>query len=336
MSTYLEPLTCLIALAFLLLVGMSLLAPFESLGWWAGWTKRELQPAIPLDEVNPADEPATIYIVYLTAIGGVSADLSSRERRFLNRLEAAYPDNAVIIDNVFPFSVTNNPLNGERPLAWLWQRIHNSRLGGKATVFSALIFVRNFFQVAVSGDPRYGPIYNFGVAREVTRSLIQQGYPPGSGIPIAVMGWSGGGQIAVGVAPYLHEALGAPIYVVSIGGFISDDPGLDKVQHLYHLQSATDHYPTISEILYPGRWRIMRHSHWHRADDAGRISVIDPGPMRHTGKGDYFDRNTILPNGQSNLDRTIAVIIAVLRGELIPELVSVSTPVVSTNTDQPQ
>jgi hypothetical protein len=320
-NTILTPLTCLIALAFILLIGMALLAPFESLGWWAGWTKRELQPDIPLEELGLEKNPAAaIYIVYLTAIGGISANLSSREKRFLDRLEESYPEQVVIIDDVFPFSVTNNPLNGERPLAWLWQHLHNSRLGGKPGIFATLIFVRNLFQVAVSGDPRYGPIYNFGVAQELTRSLIYHGYPPNSGIPIAVMGWSGGGQIAIGVAPYLHKALGAPIYVVSIGGVMSDDPGLDQVEHLYHLQSTNDNFPRISEVLYPGRWRIMRHSHWYRAEDAGRITIIDPGPMRHTGKGDYLDQHTILPNGQSNLDRTIEVIIAALLGQAIPEL----------------
>ena len=85
----------------------------------------------------------------------------------------------------FPFSVTNNPLNGERSLGWLWQRIHNSRLGRRGSVLAMLIFVRNLFQVGVSSDPRYGPIYNVGVARELMRSLLRHGYPPDSGIPIA-------------------------------------------------------------------------------------------------------------------------------------------------------
>lgn len=335
MSSLLSPLTCLIALALLLLVTMAWLAPFEALGWWAGWTKRDLSPVISANEVDPSGNPADLYIVYLTAIGGISADLSSRERKFLNHLDEAMPGDVVIIDDVFPFSVNNNPLNGERTLSWLWQRMHNSRAGGKASGFAVLIFVRNLFQVAVSGDPRYGPIYNFGVARELTNSLLRHGYPPNSGIPIAVMGWSGGGQIAVGVAPYLHEALQAPVYVVSIGGVISDDPGLDQVEHLYHLQSSKDRFPRISEVLYPGRWKVMRHSHWYRAENAGRISVIDPGPMRHTGKGDYLDRHTILPNGQSNLDRTVEVIVAALQGETIPELDDHVPPAVSVKVQPP-
>ncbi len=335
MSGLLSPLTCLAVLALMLLVAMAWLAPFEALGWWAGWTKRDLSPVIPAQEAAATGEPADLYIVYLTAIGGISADLSSRERRFLSRLEKTMPGEVVIIDDIFPFSVNNNPLNGERPLSWLWQRMHNTRAGGKASAFAVLIFVRNLFQVAVSADPRYGPIYNFGVARELTNSLLRHGYPPDSGIPIAVMGWSGGGQIAVGVAPYLHEALQAPVYVVSIGGVISDDPGLDQVEHLYHLQSSQDRFPRISEVLYPGRWKIMRHSHWYRAEAADRISVIDPGPMRHTGRGDYLDRHTILANGQSNLDRTVEVIVATLQGEPIPELDDYVPPIISAGAEPP-
>ncbi len=320
MSSLIDPLLLLFLLALLLLVIWALLAPFEALGWWAGWTKRELRPSFSLEGIAPADAPAAFYIVYLTAIGGISADISSRERRFLGTLKEAMPVDVVIVDDVFPFSVNNNPLNGERTLSWLWQRLHNSRLGGKASGFASLIFIRNLFQVGVSADPRYGPIYNVGVARELTLSLLRHGYPPNSGIPIVVMGWSGGGQIAAGVVPYLHDALGAPVTVVSIGGVISDDPGLDDAAHLYHLQGSEDPFPRIGEFLYPGRWNIMRHSHWHRAETAGRITIIDPGPMHHTGKGDYIDRHAQLNNGQSHLDRTVEVIVASLMGRPVPVL----------------
>jgi hypothetical protein len=319
MSSLLPPLFCLLAIALLLLVVMALLSPFEALGWWAGWTKRELKPVRPLIPVAKPSQPVNLFIVYLTAIGGISADISTRERRLLTRLRESMPGQVVIVDDVFPFSATNNPLNGERPFSWLWQRLHNSRLGGKAGGFAALIFIRNLFQVAVSGDPRYGPIYNVGVARALTRSLLVHGYIPDSGVPIAVMGWSGGAQIAVGVAPYLHEALQAPIIIVSIGGVMSDDPGIDQVEHLYHLQGSRDSFPRITELLYPGRWSFMRYSHWNRAEEAGKITRIDPGPMRHTGKDDYLDRHALLPNGQSHLDRTIEVITAVLNDQAVSD-----------------
>jgi hypothetical protein len=126
------------------------------------------------------------------------------------------------------------------------------------------------------------------------------------------MGWSGGGQIAVGVVPYLNKAFQAPIDVVSVGGVISDDPGIASVNHLIHLQGSKDSFPNISNILYPGRWPIVKHSTWNQAKREGKISVFDPGPMKHTGRGDYFDRKSTLPDGQSHLDKTVAIIATAL------------------------
>ena len=249
MSLILEPIFLLISLGVLLLFIMALLSPFEALGWWAGWTNKGLEPESMMPVGNTNRKLADFYIVYLTAIGGISAaDISSRERRFLQRLDEALAGDVVLVDDVFPFSVTNNPLNGERQLSWLWQRIHNSRIGGRGSALAGLIFVRNLLQVGVSGDARYGPIYNVGVAREIARSLIKHGYPAGSGAPIAVIGWSGGGQIAVGVVPYLNKAFQTPINVISVGGVISDDPGIASVNHLYHLQGSKDSFPNISII----------------------------------------------------------------------------------------
>lgn len=322
MSALISPIFFLALLALLLLIVMALLSPFEALGWWAGWTKRELHPPAPLPMPENGESAVDYYLVYLTAIGGISAEtISKRERNFLDRLEEAMPGNVEIISDVFPFSVTNNPLNGERSLSWLWQRIHNSRLGRRGSVLATLIFIRNLFQVGVSSDPRYGPIYNVGVARELVRSLLRHGYPPDSGIPIAVMGWSGGGQIAVGVAPYLHEALQAPVYVISIGGVISDDPGIQGVDKLIHLQGSRDVFPRIGEVLFPGRWAVVRHSAWNQAWRAGRIETIDPGPMKHTGSGDYFDYHSLLPNGQTYAERTADVVAAALTGQEIAPLV---------------
>ena len=112
MSLILEPLSCLISLGLLLLFVMALASPFEALGWWAGWTKKGLEPPALDTKISGSDQAADFYLVYLTAIGGISAeDISSRERRFLKRLEEALPGKVAMVDDVFPFSVTNNPLN---------------------------------------------------------------------------------------------------------------------------------------------------------------------------------------------------------------------------------
>lgn len=331
MNLLFESLILLCGVGLLLLIFLALLSPFEALGWWAGWSRRRLLPA---SRTNPpptaprnnvgvdtngqalAERPpsAPVYIVYLTAIGGISAEaLSGRERGFLQRLGERLPD-AVIVHDVFPFSVTNNPLNGERQFAWLWDWIHRSRLQGRPGVLSAFIFVRNLFQVGVSADPRYGPIYNVGVGHEIARSLFRHGYPLEGGCPIVVMGWSGGGQIALGVGRYLAEGLSAPVYVVSIGGVLSDDPSMAYIRHLYHLEGSRDKFPRIGDILFPGRWPIVTYSTWNQAKRASKITTINPGPMRHTGQGDYFDSRNQLPDGQTYVDKTVAVIGEIVDG----------------------
>ncbi len=323
MSIVIEPLLCVLTLGLFLVFVMALLSPFEALGWWSGWSRKHITPHKPAEGL-PERETVTkydgnYYLVYLTAVGGVSvADISKRERGFLERLQARV-DDAVIVDDVFPFSVSNNPLNGERLLGALWTRIHNSRMRGKGSILVALIFIRNVLQVAVSGDRRYGPIYNVGVAREIALSLLKNGYDIGSGKPITVMGWSGGGQIAIGVVPYLHQALNAPVYVASIGGVMTDDPGIASVEHLFHLQSSKDKFPQITEILYPGRWKFVRYSDWNQAQTEGRITVVDPGPMIHTGRGDYFDRRSTLPDDTPNVDRTADLVAEFIKAQPLPE-----------------
>lgn len=314
MSIIITPIIYIVIFGLLLFFGMAILSPFETREWWKlSDLKRGVQPPT----IKKEDNDSSVYIIYLTAIGGVAADeISSRERRFLTGLEEKM-ETAVFIDDVYPFSVSNNPLTGDRFFSRSWRYIQTARRRGSimGELLSSLIFARNLLQVAVSGDPRYGPIYNVGVAKELVRSLLKHGYPPNSGKPIVVMGWSGGGQIAIGVVRYLREGLHAPVSVMSIGGVMAADPGIAYVDKLYHLQGDRDKFPKLGEILYPGRWAFLKNTEWSKAKKNGRFVTISPGPMRHTGKEDYFDRRATLPNGQTYLERTIEAVADLLKSD---------------------
>ena len=319
------------SLGFLLILGVILfflaavLSPFETLGWWAGWTKKSLddeisessgpfqnpsirQPAVATDHLSA---PPEHFLVYLRGIATANAELGRREQGFVDLLQSKIPE-ATVISDIFPYSATNNPLTGERAFARLYQRLLNLRLRFRNSLFAILFIVRNLMQVAVSGDPRYGPIYNSGIAREIGLRLIQHGYPTGAEQPIWVLGWSGGGQIALGTARYLHQLFQVPVYVISIGGVMLDDPGIAEIEHLYHLEGSRDNIPRLGDILSPGRWRFVRHSAWNKALQAGRITFIDPDPMRHTGKDDYFDYKARLPNGQNHTEQTAQVVAEII------------------------
>jgi hypothetical protein len=326
----------LIVLIVFLLVVMALLSPFEALGWWAGWSKQhaprrtDTAGAALAGGKAPARHDAALFLVYLTGILGFEGGTGGRrESDLVARIAARLPAGAVVIDDVFPYSVTNNPLNGERLFARSWDWINRRRLKKRnlVNVYSALIVARNLFQVAVSADPRYGPISNLGVAREIARSLIRHGYVPGSGKPIYLVGYSGGGQIAVGAARYLREAFDAPIHVIGLGGVYTDDPGVAALDRLTDLRGSKDFVPSVGTVLYPGRWPLLRYSPWNRARRAGRIVYVESGPMTHFGKYDYFGRSAKFPDGVCYADRTAELAAQAIRETVgQPLLISPSPP----------
>lgn len=304
----------LLGLALVLVLVVALLSPFETMGWWGGWMPWDLEPApAGPGEATPLEEPAGHYVVYLTGVAGYSGDfLARREEAFLSDLEAGLPGTRIVSD-VFPFSVNNNPLNGERLLRGLWQWLHHRRTRQPAVIYDVLIVLRNVMQVAVSADPRYGPLYNVGVARELVQSLRRHGYPERGGVPVTLVAYSGGAQIAVGVSRFLTRALQAPLRIVALGGVMRDDPGLDDVEHVYQVLGSRDFLPGLACLVFPGRWPFLPWSPWNRARREGRVTVLDAGPVEHVGRKDYFSRKALLPDGRSHGEAVAAQVADLLR-----------------------
>jgi len=300
-----------IALAF---AALALIAPFETLSWWAGWGADRSAPDAPLDMTVRVPEPkASYYIVYLSGVGRLTGDeRPDKEEAFLDRLQAHLPEAAIVRD-VFPFSVTNEPLNGRRLFAGVWQWIDHLRHQQVRGWLYNFIQFRNLTQVAVSADPRYGPVYSTGIAKEVIRGLLRAGYTPEGHKPVTLMCISGGGQVSVGAAPFLLQMLGQPVSIVSIGGVLTDDPGILSVSHLTHLSGSVDNIQNVGKWLFPGRWPVFKRSAWNRALRKGKITIIDAGPMKHMGWGDYFSRSAKLPDGTPNAERTVEIVSGVMR-----------------------
>ncbi|MCC5794238.1 MAG: hypothetical protein JJT85_05815 [Chromatiales bacterium] len=287
------------------------LAPLEALGWWAGWRGAQLREDIkPPDGYLPA--PAEHYLVYLAGVNAISGDvIPDGEQRLVSKLRAALPGTAVVSD-VFPYSVTNTGLNGNRMFAWLWRKLERLRLRRPHALLAQLIHLRNMFQVAVSADRRYGPIYNFGVAEEILAGLCRAGYRPGSRAPVTLFGWSGGAQIAVGATPFLVRALDVPVQVISLGGVITADPGLQRVSRIWHLYGNQDVVQRVGRLLFPGRWRLAVESTWNRARQEGRLREIMIGAFNHRPPRNYFDEYNRMDDGRSYADHALDALLRVL------------------------
>jgi len=341
----------LVALAALLVVGA--LAPLETLGWWAGWygdpvDDRQLDPRSGLPEEasgadeagsggqstlglvpaatppaapppSPAEPIAGPWIVYLAGIHAVGpVTHARREARLVAGLRAALPRGRVL--EVFPYSVTNRALTGQRIFAGVWRWSLNAKLSGRrlAQIAGFLINVRNLWQVLVSADRRYGPFYSRGSAELIVRALRRRGLAidddAAANARIVLVGYSGGAQVAAGAAPFVRERTGATVTVVSLGGVLSADPGLLEADRVWHLIGRADRVQRFTSWLFPGRWRLLSWSPWNAARRRGQLRTVVIGPCDHTGVAGYLDEDAFVPDGRSHLDVTVDVLAAIAEG----------------------
>lgn len=257
-----------------------LLAPFETAGWWTQ-QRRQPRPVQPL-VLYRAPAGVRAQLVYFTGVAGYSGEfLARREAALLERIRESFPQLSVHSE-VFPYSVNNNPLNGERLFARLWEWLHNWRLKVPNNVFDALIVVRNVGQLLVSADPRYGPFYNQGLA-EVLRARLDPN------LPTVFLAYSGGAQMAIGAAgPYTQSHAG-PLHLVALGGVFTDDPGIARFASVTQLLGSRDRLIVkLGGLLFPGMWRWMFWSAWNRYRRSPSFRTLASGPHAHVGKRDYF------------------------------------------------
>ena len=292
------------------LVLAGLLAPFEALGWWAGWYGKNGDTSLATNSIaKNSVRVATAnphYVVYLDGIGKSSFKYSFRSGKFLQLLEESLPGDRILIKDIIPYSVVNLPLTLNRPLAKFWQWIE------RTARLEVLVLLRNMFQVAVSVDTRYGPIYNRGTAQIIIDRLLTAGYQPGSGALITLIGYSGGGQISLGALPYLKRVLAAPIEVISLAGVISGNNEVAQVEHLYHLVGEKDRVVRFTPLLFPRRWSIITWSNWNLAKSRGEISFISLGKVGHDSVNGPLDETAILANGCNHLQQTLNIILRIL------------------------
>lgn len=300
-----------IVLLFLFLAA----GPLESLGWWSSEGAEDVSRTVSrLTEQHQRTgekPPYERYVIYLSGIGAIGGDsVPPEELPLIEGIRELLPK-CCVINDVFPYAVDNRGLTAQRPLTKLWHRVEKARFKNPETIAGMLVNARNAIQLFVCADRRYGPTYNIGTAQQMLEALLRNGYRLGSGVPVTVIGWSGGGQIALGACWYLAEAK-IPINVISLGGMLSDDIGLDRIEHLWHLKGTNDPLQRLGEILFAGRWPSAVNTPWTRAMKEDRITIITLGPMHHNVTAHYFDPTTIAPDGRSYLQVSIDAIVAIL------------------------
>ncbi len=293
----------LFVMAGILLLIWGTLAPIGTLDWWLsqgaenlGLKKQEpnFLQADNRSGTTSANRMIDCYIVYLPGVGDFSTtQLTLGEEFFLSRLEQLHP-NCIAVRDVFPYSVANKDLGGERFLAPVWKAAEKA--DGWFKNANVLIKIRNLWRFAIAADDRYGAIYGRGIAAAVIDRMnavhpIPQS--PKQPINLILLGTSGGVQVALGAVPYLHDRLPAKITVVSAGGAFDGEAGFNTVEQVYHLKGQRDWVEGIPRIVFSSRWSWTVGSPFNQAKQRGRFHFLESGNHTHDGDQGYFGQAII-------------------------------------------
>lgn len=301
------------------LVIAALLSPLEALGWWAGWYGDRVDATAPPGTTEapvPKQQPSR-YLVYLDGIGQYKSTYSPEVEQFLRTLEQDLRD-VVIVRGIMPYSVLNRTLVEERPLSVFWRLVNWLRSKRLFKMLGVLINIRNLLIVLVSADKRYGPVYNRGMAQLIYNNLVDAGYRPGCLVPVTLLGFSGGGEISMGAAPLLKQAIDGPLDIISLAGVFSGHNNTLRLEHIYHLVGDKDPVERSGPVLFPKRWKVMFLSYWNRAKQRGQVSFISLGPVGHQTPGGVLDPNMRLPDGRTHQQQTVDWVVGILEGTLPP------------------
>jgi predicted Abi (CAAX) family protease len=301
------------------LVIAALLSPLEALGWWAGWYGDRVEATVPpgtTEDPGPEHQPSR-YLVYLDGIGQYKSTYSPEVEQFLGTLEQSLPD-VVIVRGIIPYSVLNRALVKDSPLSVFWQLVNWLRSKRLFKMVGVLINIRNLLIVLVSADKRYGPVYNRGMAQLMYNKLVEAGYRPGCQVPVTLLGFSGGGEISMGAAPLLKQALDGPLDIISLAGVFCGHNDILKLEHIYHLVGDKDPVERSGPVMFPKRWKVMFLSYWNRAKQRGQISFVSLGPVGHQSPGGVLDPNMRLPDGRTHQQQTVDWVVGILEERLPP------------------
>jgi hypothetical protein len=179
--------------------------------FWEGWIGGLPEPSrlFATSPPNGACAPRR-YVVYLDGIHQRANDHPPRITTFLRRLARALGPDTLLVEAIEAYTVLPVGLAEEPGSAWFWRRLlqlQEQHPNGVVQVLAGmLVQANNVIKVAISSDRRYGPILNVELALKVADQLAAAGFHPSSGATITLLGYSGGGEMAMGMADDLRRA----------------------------------------------------------------------------------------------------------------------------------
>ncbi|GIF76504.1 hypothetical protein [Asanoa siamensis] len=290
-----------------ILLAEALLARYEVLAYAAGWRTpaTALPRGLPYARGADADRPPAAYLVYLDGIGKRHYRDTRDGGRLVKALIARAPELRVL-GQVQPYSPLAYAL-AARPV-WIWLRRH----------VGLLLFLHNVMQIFIAADHRYRPVYNRAVGAQIATQLRLAGYQADSGIPVVLLSYSGGAQVATGAVEGLWRQLRCPLVLINLGGFHNGANDVTHAARLFQLTSGDDRIERLGTWIFPQRWRLWSRSPWNRAARAGKVTVHRLDPATHVGPRSYISPASHRPDGRSHLEHTADTVVALIRDTAVP------------------
>ena len=316
----------LLRLGSLLVVVLVAIAGIYSLvsqfAFWEGWLKGLPRPAEFFAQANqelsqslgPAavGVPSTYgrYLVYLDGIHQVQRDHPPLITEFLDTLEAGLPAHTCLVRGLETYTVMPGALIDDVGSTWFWQRVFTLQEHHRSWLVQLLCAVliqgNNVIKVGISSDRRYGPILNYELALKISLRLAELGYVPGR--ELVLLGYSGGGEMALGVADYLRRISHAPVRIVTCCGVFSGNQVLEGVESIHMLVGSRDPVASLGPLAYPGRSPLLPLSNWNKAKRQGFVQQVRIPGMSHNG--------SIGPFAPKYRLKVIQAILAILEGSI--------------------
>lgn len=282
--------------------------------FWEGWLDGLPAPAELFSGSSPEEAAGTRrYLVYLDGIHQSERDHPPRVSAFLELLERRLPADTQLLRGLETYTVMPVALREDTGSTWFWRRLfalqehHPNAL--VRLVCAVLVQANNVIKVGISSDRRYGPILNYELALKIALRLAQQGFRPDQGCELVLLGYSGGGEMAMGVADYLRRLCRAPVRIITVCGVFSANQVLQEVATIATVVGTADPVAAFGRIAYPGRLPWMVLSNWNQALRLGMVRRrVIPG-MAHNGSRGPFapgGREAVVTQVVAELESTAA------------------------------
>lgn len=282
--------TVAVVLIVVALAGMySVMADFV---FWEGWQQGLPDPSHLFETAEAIDAPHRHFVVYLDGIHQSEESHPPRVSDFLDVLQQGIAADMLLVKRIEAYTIMPVGLRASSYSQWFWQRLfalqEQHPIGLIRFLCAFFVQANNVIKVGISSDRRYGPVMNYELALKIARRLEGVGFHPSRASRVVLVGYSGGGEMAIGAAAMLQKICHVPVQVITVCGVFSGNGDLTSVDHVAMVVGSRDPVATLGRIAYPGRLFLLPLSNWNRWQRTRSLHRYSIDGMSHNGDSGPF------------------------------------------------